>query len=79
MAQKYNAPNTTPSTVEGSGSSQMNTFFWQRKALVEAKKDMYFTPMADTKSTQKNKSKCHMAVLFRTPRAVSWCNKKIIF
>lgn len=57
MAQKYNAPNTTPSTVEGSGSSQMNTFFWQRKALVEAKKDMYFTPMADTVSMPKHYGK----------------------
>lgn len=57
MAQKYNAPNTTPSTVEGTGSSQMNTFFWQRKALVEAKKDMYFTPMADTVSMPKHYGK----------------------
>ena len=57
MAQKYNSPNTTPSTVEGSGSSQMNTFFWQRKALVEAKKDMYFTPMADTVSMPKHYGK----------------------
>ena len=57
MAQKFNAPNTTPSSIEGSGSSQMNTFFWQRKALVEAKKDMYFTPMADTVSMPKHYGK----------------------
>ena len=35
----------------------MNTFFWQRKALVEAKKDMYFTPMADTVSMPKHYGK----------------------
>ena len=57
MAQQYNAPNTTASSIEGSGSSQMNTFFWQRKALVEAKKDMYFMPMADTVSMPKNYGK----------------------
>lgn len=57
MAQSYNAPNATPSSIEGSGSSQMNTFFWQRKALVEAKKDMYFTPMADTVSMPKHYGK----------------------
>jgi N4-gp56 family major capsid protein len=57
MPQLYNAPNTTPSSIEGSGSSQMNTFFWQRKALVEAKKDMYFTPMADTVSMPKHYGK----------------------
>lgn len=57
MAQSYNAPNTTPSSIEGAGSSQMNTFFWQRKALVEAKKDMYFTPMADTVSMPKHYGK----------------------
>ena len=57
MAQQYNAPNTTPSSIEGAGSSQMNTFFWQRKALVEAKKDMYFMPLADTVAMPKHYGK----------------------
>ena len=57
MAQSYNAPNTTPSSIDGAGSSQMNTFFWQRKALVEAKKDMYFMPLADTVSMPKHYGK----------------------
>ena len=57
MAQQYNAPNTTASSIEGAGSSQMNTFFWQRKALVEAKKDMYFMPLADTVSMPKHYGK----------------------
>jgi len=55
--QLYNDPNTTPSSVEGTGSSQMNTFFWQRKALIEAQKEMYFMPMADVTSMPKHYGK----------------------
>ena len=33
----------TPSSV----GTQMNTFYWNKKALIEAKKEMYFTPLAD--------------------------------
>lgn len=48
MAQKYNNPaGGSQSSIEGAGSTQMNTFFWQRKALIEAQKEMYFMPMAD--------------------------------
>ena len=55
--QMYNDPNTTPSTIEGAGSSQMNTFFFWRKALVEAKKEMFFTPLADVVSMPKHYGK----------------------
>lgn len=48
----YNAPTSaaagTPSDIEGSGSSQMNTFFWLKKALIEARKEQYFMPLAST-------------------------------
>ena len=57
MAMNYNAPNTTASTIEGSGSSQMNTFFYWRKALVEATKEMYFSPLADVVSMPKHMGK----------------------
>lgn len=57
MAQQYNDPNTTASSIEGAGSSQMNTFFWQRKALVEAKKEMFFMPLADTVTMPKHYGK----------------------
>lgn len=56
--QQYNDPaGGTPSTIEGSGSSQMNTFFYQRKALIDAAKEMYFMPMADVTAMPKHYGK----------------------
>ena len=43
----------TPSSIEAAGNSQMNVFFWQRKALIEAAKEMFFSPLADTTSMPK--------------------------
>lgn len=54
MAHQYNNPNTTASTIEGSGSSQMNTFYWHKKAIVEARKEQFFMPLADTISMPKH-------------------------
>lgn len=49
MTLTYNDPaGGTKSGIDGAGSDQMNTFMWQRKALVEAAKEMYFMPLADT-------------------------------
>jgi N4-gp56 family major capsid protein len=47
----YNAPTQTAggtaSDIEGSGSDgQMQTFFWLKKALIEARKEQYFMPLA---------------------------------
>lgn len=55
--QQYNAPNGTPSSIEGAGSSQMNTHFYHRKALIEAKKEMFFMPLADVTSMPKHYGK----------------------
>ncbi|QWY83762.1 major capsid protein [Rhizobium phage RHph_X3_15] len=48
----YNAPTSTASgtasDIEGSGSSQMNTFFWLKKAIIESRKEQYFMPLAST-------------------------------
>lgn len=55
--QQYNNPNDTPSSIEGAGSTQMNTFFWHRKALIEAKKEAYFTPLADVTQMPKHYGK----------------------
>jgi len=55
--QVYNDPNTTPSSIEGAGSSQMNTYYWHRKALIEARKEQYFTPLADVISMPKHYGK----------------------
>ena len=37
----------SPSSVDGAGQDQMNTFYWLRKAIIEARKDQYFTQLAD--------------------------------
>ncbi|MBL1322178.1 MAG: N4-gp56 family major capsid protein [Methylophaga sp.] len=42
--QQYNAPPGTASDV----GPQMNTFYWHKRALVEAAKEQFFTPLADT-------------------------------
>jgi len=52
----YNDPNTTASDIDN-GGNQMNTFFYQRKALIEAAKEMYFTPLADVTSMPKHYGK----------------------
>lgn len=57
MTMQYNAPNGTPSGIEGAGSSQMNTFLYQRKALIEAAKEMYFTQLADVTAMPKHYGK----------------------
>ena len=48
--QRYNAPPATPSNV----GPQMNTFFWWKKALIEAKKEMFFMPLADVTTMPKH-------------------------
>lgn len=35
----------------------MNTFFWQRRALIEAQKEMFFTPLADVTKMPKHYGK----------------------
>ena len=57
MAHQYNAPNGSPSTIEGAGSSQMNTFFWWKKAIIESRKEQFFMPLADTITMPKHMGK----------------------
>lgn len=51
--QTYNAPPGTASDI----GPQMNTFYWHKKAIIDAKKDMFFTPLADVLSMPKNMGK----------------------
>lgn len=45
----YNAPiDGQKSTIDGSGSDQMNVFFWLKKAIIESRKEQYFMPLAST-------------------------------
>ena len=50
----YNNPDTVPSGIDAPDGKQMNTFFWWKKALIEAQKDQYFMPLADVTSMPKN-------------------------
>lgn len=51
--QAYNAPPGTASDV----GPQMNTFYWNKKAIIDAKKEMFFTPLADVMSMPKHYGK----------------------
>ena len=53
MSQQYNNPPGTPSSV----GPQINTAYYQKKALIEAVKEQYFSPLADTVSMPKNMGK----------------------
>lgn len=50
-AHLYNNPPTVDSTI---GGGQMNEFFWQKKALIDARREMYFMPLADVTSMPKH-------------------------
>jgi N4-gp56 family major capsid protein len=50
MARQYNSPPTTPSTV----GSQINNFYYQKKALIELAKEQHFTQLADVTNMPKN-------------------------
>lgn len=49
----YNAGGAT-SDIDGAGSSQMNTFFWLKKALIEARKEQFFSPLASVENMPKH-------------------------
>jgi N4-gp56 family major capsid protein len=53
MGQQYNAPPGTASTV----GSQIRTDFYQKTALIEARKEQYFSQLADVTSMPKNMGK----------------------
>lgn len=50
---KYNNPETTPSSI----GPQMSLFYYYKKALVEAAKEMYFGQLADVTDMPKNMGK----------------------
>ena len=50
MGMQYNNPGTTPSTM----GTQYNTQYYYKKALIDAKKEMFFSPLADVRSMPKH-------------------------
>ena len=56
---QYNAPAAgAESTIDvGGNSEQFNTFFWLKKALIDAKKLQYFMPLADVTNMPKHMGK----------------------
>jgi N4-gp56 family major capsid protein len=54
----YNAPTLTNggtrSGIDAAGSGQMNTFFWLKKAIITARKEQYFMPLASVTNMPKN-------------------------
>lgn len=53
MPQIYNAPNASPSTI----GTQLRTDYFNKKALIETKKDIFFGQLADTTAMPKNMGK----------------------
>jgi N4-gp56 family major capsid protein len=51
----YNAPaDGSKSSIDSANSDQMNTFFWLKKSIITARKDMYFMPLANVTNMPKN-------------------------
>ncbi|AMD43408.1 major capsid protein [Pseudomonas phage ZC03] len=58
MALNYNAPIAgQKSSIDGPGSDQMQSFLWLRKAIIEARKEQYFFPLANVKNMPKHYGK----------------------
>ena len=65
---KYNAPiNGQEATIDVPGNSeQMRVFKWLKKSLIDAKDEMYFTPLADTINMPKHYGK-HITMYHYVP------------
>jgi N4-gp56 family major capsid protein len=58
MPLNYNAPaEGTKSSIDSASSDQMNTFFWLKKAIITARKEQYFMPLASVTNMPKNYGK----------------------
>ena len=58
MTLQYRAPtNGQKSSIDSANSDQMNTFIWLKKALVEARKEQFFMPLATAINMPKHMGK----------------------
>jgi len=62
MAQLYNAPPGTPSDI----GPQFNTHYWDRRSLIDAAEQMFFSPLADVRSMPMHYGK-ELKVYFYVP------------
>ena len=62
MPQIYNNPPGAPSSI----GPQFNTHYWDRKSLIEAAQEMYFSPLADSKQMPQNFGK-QLKVFYYVP------------
>lgn len=54
----YNAPiDGQKSSIDGTGSDQMNTFYWLKKAIIESRKEQYFSQLSTTVNMPKHMGK----------------------
>ena len=54
----YNSPNVTPSSIDKSANNdQMNTYFYYKKAIIEARKEQFFIPLASSIDMPKHMGK----------------------
>jgi N4-gp56 family major capsid protein len=62
MAQLYNAPPGTPSDI----GPQFNTHYWDRRSLIDAAEQMFFSPLADVRQMPMHYGK-ELKVYFYVP------------
>jgi len=54
----YNAPiSGSKSSIDGTSSDQTQSFYWLRKAIIQARKEQYFMPLASVTTMPKNYGK----------------------
>lgn len=54
----YNAPaDGDKSSIDSASSDQMNTFFWLKKSIIEARKEQFFMPLASVTNMPKHYGK----------------------
>lgn len=66
MAQIYNSPTVNVAGNQSSVGPQFNTHYWDRKSLIDAAEEMYFSPLADAKSMPKHFGK-ELKVFYYVP------------
>jgi len=66
MAQLYNAPNVNGGGTASTIGPQFNTYYWDRKSLIEAAWEMFFSPLADVRSMPANMGK-ELKVFYYVP------------